>query len=159
MKAFLIGIFSDAKKRRGIFVIGILLLIIGLLFDYQIKTFLYSQRDYVLLNTSMRDAQRVRDDCKILIKRRELLRFKKWGMELHLSKEELPVSLVRLGAKKAIVSADAVLICLYYDDWSGGAWGFLYDPHRSDHINIGRYYYLVRDTWYRDFYEARISGE
>ena len=107
------------------------------------------------LNLSMRDSQRVRDDCMQLLQRPKPTVAGEYR-DLRLSSAELPPSFTRLGAKAALVTAETVQI-YRHTDWNGGASGFLYDPQRLYPAAATHNY--VRATWYRDFYDLRVGGE
>jgi hypothetical protein len=134
------------KRRRlfmflGCFVIS--LAVTGYLLLHGTNTF---------LNLQMCDAQRVRNECEELLRRRKVT-FPQGDEQLRVRGVDLPPSFVRMGAKLALVSNKCVLICLDYSDYTGRAWGLLYNPQQAMDLAI-----VLDGTWYRDFYEGFIPG-
>lgn len=104
------------------------------------------------LNLQMCDAQQVRNDCDELLRHRKVTHPQSDEI-LHIDGPNLPLSFVRIGAKFAFVSNKCVLICLEYSDYTGRAWGLLYNPQQAMELAI-----ILGGTWYRDFYEGFIPG-
>jgi len=147
---FLVWLFLALKHRRSFklrLAVALLLGAIGcLVYD----------RVHISLNLAMRDPAQISRDCEVILARRLATVRIKEGLEMHLSRAQLPPSFILIGAKGARVTVKTVQIFLDADSWGGG-WGFIYDPQHSN-PEIRRPS-ICRPTWYQDFYEFRIFGE
>lgn len=129
----------------------------GLTLGLALLGYLTYDWQHILLNISMRDADKVRQECVGLLQRRTAS-VPDESPEMHLHGAEVPESLQRLGATYVRVTCNNVQISVIpYSPLTGSAWGFLYDPNQA--YLTDRWPDDIRPTWYRDFYEFRVYGE
>ena len=108
---------------------------------------------YVLRTLSMRDVQRVRDDCEKLMQAQKL--YADESNAMLLAEAQLPASLVRIGAKMAEVEVDTVVIIT--EPGMNSSEGILYDPKHV--YNQSLWFGGKRAMIYRGFYDWRYLGE
>jgi len=107
--------------------------------------YVFSDWSQISLNLRMRNVQDLRKDCIILMERRESMVEHPW-MRLKLSSSDLPLSIARLGAIRAEIDSNCVIV--YFTDpsdrWNDYCLAYFPTGRPAPHN--------FRSTWYRNFY-------
>jgi hypothetical protein len=111
---------------------------------------------YIKLNLSMRDPQRLREDCERLLEHYRSSPDYANGSAMSLLREDIPEDFRRIEATWIWVEPDHVLISVAPLSGFGGMAGFLYDPKGT--FTPWRPN-ARRPTWYRDFHSFYTPGE